>query len=154
MPQYANGAVSKPSHHRALSLHFTPPQLLCSSAAPSLLPPFRIHCKSGEMCRLTLWLQGKTFSADLSLTSRWFCPDTWHRGFLVSLVFFFPTEWKIFTRRCGDHASAHPGVCSLHSRTSASPFGWERATEGMEIGQDIDRNQWRLKGDLPNPKGH
>lgn len=37
-------------------LAFSPPQLLCPSASPSLLPPCHIHCKPGQMCRLTLWL--------------------------------------------------------------------------------------------------
>lgn len=75
----------------------------------------------------------------------------WFLVFFVCFVLFFPPlDWKIFARMCEYRAPPHPGVCSLHNRLTASPFRWEGATESMEIGQDIPKNGWRPKEDLPN----
>lgn len=102
--------------HKLGSQQTEPPQRCLSafntSTAPLLLSfsllaatnPYSLQAR--ENVQADFRLQGMTFSTDLSLTSRYFV--------LIQVVLVFwvggggvpPIDWKIFTRRCGDHTPA------------------------------------------------
>ena len=144
MTQRTTWAGSKPGHSGAVSaFHISTVPLFLIFSLPAATMPYSLQARANLQAD---WgLQGTRFTTNLSLTSRFFVLI---QGILVLWLY----AWSFLS--CGDHVPARPRVCNLSSRSSASPIMWERPTERMEIRQDIPRNGWRLKGNLPNPEWH